>query len=274
MNYDNPQFIARVKKILLSFQRKTDCIEPKDAPRQEGEKPPQDTPLVPETTPAPERQKKTCHCKPDQTPLWKKLLETAAVLVGIYVAYIYHGQLVVMQGQLGEIVKQYPELQKSANAAKSASETAASTLISSAKQFREEQRPYIWGVPIQTQDAGVRPPSGKSGPLRLYLGVVIQIKNSGQSPATEVVSTGTRFIIGPTEDVRKKIAAYIPKYETVAGHVLVPGETNKVHDADNREEPISISNAEATNIQKDVEEAYFIGAVRYRDIFDPAVPPM
>ncbi|MFZ0940869.1 MAG: hypothetical protein WAN63_15660, partial [Candidatus Sulfotelmatobacter sp.] len=126
----------------------------------------------------------------------------------------------------------------------------------------------------QTQDAGVRPPSGKSGPLRLYLGVVIQIKNSGQSPATEVVSTGTRFIIGPTEDVRKKIAAYIPKYETVAGHVLVPGETNKVHDADNREEPISISNAEATNIQKDVEEAYFIGAVRYRDIFDPAVPPM
>jgi hypothetical protein len=79
------------------------------------------------------------YSNPDPTPLWKIMLEVGAVAVGIIVAGIYYGQLCVMRGQLGEIIKQYPELQKSAEAAKSAAETANSTL----QEIRNSERPWL-----------------------------------------------------------------------------------------------------------------------------------
>lgn len=49
-------------------------------------------------------------------------------IIGVLALCIYHGQLNVMRGQLGEIIKQYLELQKSANAADTSSRTASGAL--------------------------------------------------------------------------------------------------------------------------------------------------
>lgn len=50
-------------------------------------------PTVPPRASPPEDKKEGKKCKPDQTPWWKIVLETAVVLVGVYVATIYSGQL-------------------------------------------------------------------------------------------------------------------------------------------------------------------------------------
>jgi hypothetical protein len=103
-----------------------DSVDPQGNPDSLAAESPRDSDLVPQVT----------QCKPDQTPLWKMVLETFAVIVGIVVAGIYYGQLYVMRGQLGEIIKQYPELKKSADAAKEASDTAHDTMVLS-------ERPWV-----------------------------------------------------------------------------------------------------------------------------------
>jgi len=58
------------------------------------------------------------------------------VVVGVVAIYIYGGQLNVMRGQLGELVRQYPELKKAADAAES-------SLTSQKISFQTDQRPYV-----------------------------------------------------------------------------------------------------------------------------------
>lgn len=43
--------------------------------------------------PSPRDKNKTCHCKPDSTPMWKMIAEIGAILIGAYVAGIYYRQL-------------------------------------------------------------------------------------------------------------------------------------------------------------------------------------
>ncbi len=64
----------------------------------------------------------------------------ALAIIGVVALCIYNGQLRVMRGQLGEIIKQYPELQKSADAAKTAAEIAELS-----------ERPWIKIVGIKTR---------------------------------------------------------------------------------------------------------------------------
>ena len=47
-------------------------------------------------TPDPKNDEPRCKCRPDQTPLSKQILEAAAVIIGLYVAFIYSGQLTQM----------------------------------------------------------------------------------------------------------------------------------------------------------------------------------
>jgi hypothetical protein len=97
-------------------------------------------------------------------------------IIGIVALCIYNGQLSVMRGQLGEIIKQYPELQKSANAATSASSTANGAFEESKKEFRIQQRPYITLSELR--------PNGQlmAGDNKLLL----SIHNSGRTPALNI----------------------------------------------------------------------------------------
>jgi hypothetical protein len=64
-------------------------------------------------------------------------------LIGIAALWIYHCQLTTMQGQLDQMNKQYPEIQKSAAAAKSAADTAGQTLTQNIGAFRIDERAWV-----------------------------------------------------------------------------------------------------------------------------------
>jgi hypothetical protein len=56
--------------------------------------------LPAKTTPSPSGQQEACYCKPNQTPLWKILIETGAVFVGICAVVIISEQLYVLERQM------------------------------------------------------------------------------------------------------------------------------------------------------------------------------
>jgi hypothetical protein len=109
------------------------------------------------------------------------IINGALAIIGIVALWIYYGQLRVMRGQLGEIIKQYPELQKSADAAKSAAETANATLKSSEKSFIIDQRPYVIvegnGLHFVTY------PPVADQPIE----ITTFLKNVGKTPAIQIV---------------------------------------------------------------------------------------
>src|ERR1700683_229860 len=209
MNYDSPQFVAAIKKILGKYlQPKADRVDPKDATTEEGNKPPRDIPAISETTPPPQSYKETCHCRPDQTPLWKKLLETAAVFVGFAVAIIYHGQLTVMSGQLtemqdsgrqtdqliclyrqqlAELHKQASDTHELASQAKTQAGAALAANIQTREIFLAENRPWLSFEALGLPDAKGR--------------VTVLMKNTGKTPVTHAtdVDARTRVITGKKE---------------------------------------------------------------------------
>ena len=156
-------------------------VDPQGKPDAPPAESPADADLVPQVPPPVKSKKETTHCKPDQTPLWELVLETGAVFVGLYVAGIYHGQLQVMQGQLGEIVKQYPELQKSADAAKNATIAAHDALTRS-------NRPWVGveSMRITAPIGFIKAGSGKDITYFVSGSLEITIKNFGSSPALSV----------------------------------------------------------------------------------------
>jgi hypothetical protein len=103
-------------------------------------------------------------------------MELAAILVGLAVAIIYYAQLTAMRGQLGELIRQYPELQKSAEAAKAAAIAAQKGVEQSEKSFRLDQRawvmPFSNGTPTFVGGANITFPFG--------------VTNTGKTPAVNV----------------------------------------------------------------------------------------
>jgi hypothetical protein len=59
----------------------------------------------------------------------------ALALIGVAALCIYNGQLGVMRGQLGEIIRQYPELQKSAQAAQDGATVSKEALYAVQRAF-------------------------------------------------------------------------------------------------------------------------------------------
>jgi hypothetical protein len=152
----------------------TDSVDPQANSDSEKDKPPSNIGFPPQIPPPDEHNRKTTNCKPDQTPLWKIVLEVGAVAVGIAVAMIYYGQLKVMRGQLGEIIRQFLEIQKSANAnVKSADQTEKSVSAATAN-FKLDQRAWVGIV-------------GESGALIANAPLLARLilRNSGKTPAID-----------------------------------------------------------------------------------------
>jgi hypothetical protein len=98
------------------------------------------------------------------------------VIVGTFQACIYRGQLTVMSSQLREIIKQYPELQKSAKGAEDAAEVNKEALYS-------VQRAFLTFPPSPTIDVFANLPNNASPLFQLTM----PIENSGVTPAHQVV---------------------------------------------------------------------------------------
>jgi hypothetical protein len=147
----------------------------------------------------------------DKEPTEKRIREwlqitvnVILVVVGILAVHIYGGQLEVMRGQLGEIVRQYPEIQKQAKAATDAVNQAtiesASTKASTAKQidilqqqaraaqqslktardsFRLDERPWIF---VNRFEMPSEPQVGQDFKVKVF------VVNTGKTPAFRVMT--------------------------------------------------------------------------------------
>lgn len=74
----------------------TNGMHPQDTANAKSAGSPTDPLPATQTSPPPKTERETESCRPDQTPLWKVILETGAVFVGLYVAVVYSGQLTQM----------------------------------------------------------------------------------------------------------------------------------------------------------------------------------
>lgn len=97
------------------------AIPPEDAADKERPGSPPNTPLVSEVPPTQPHDRERCHCRPDQTPLWKQTLEYVAAVCGIALVVItlYYTRAAYRQAAASEVA---------ANAAESAADTATKTL--------------------------------------------------------------------------------------------------------------------------------------------------
>jgi len=149
---------------------------------------------------------------------------------------------------------------------------AASDAVAFARQqFRMDQRPYMSADP-----RGANKPRGQTEyfwnefiPGGVRVGISMDLKNGGKSPAVDVVNTLTQYKIGPRDEVRKGVQSYVPEYlSTTAatfvpvGGILVPGSDVK-----------TISDEEYQKLKDGTWEFYVVGAVKYRDMFQPAIDP-
>jgi hypothetical protein len=72
---------------------------------------------------------------------WLQFVVNALLaVIGVIALYIYGGQLKVMKGQLGEIIKQYPEIHTQAEAATTAVKQAAADSIDNATRVERQLR--------------------------------------------------------------------------------------------------------------------------------------
>src|ERR1700685_1921008 len=169
MDYDNPQFIAAIRRILGRYlQPDIDRISPEGAPTQEGGQPPINPSLGPDVNLPPEHENSAPHCRPDQTPTAKYVLEVlaAGILSAYTVAAILQlgamrGQLAQMQGsgkqtdqliclyrqQLLELQKQAAHTHQLAAQAKKQAEAALAANIQTREIFLAESRPWLEFVP-------------------------------------------------------------------------------------------------------------------------------
>lgn len=117
-------------------------------------------------------------------------------VIGIVALCIYGGQLRVMKGQLAEIIRQYPQLEKSARASAD-SATAAKDGVKAAndsvdaikRQMRQDQRAWVKVEPRGNPVAGGDPTNPQFN-LQLSSAepvvIPIRIMNTGKTPAIDI----------------------------------------------------------------------------------------
>jgi len=184
------------------------------------------------------------------------------VVVGLY-TYFAHGQW-------QEMIRAATATEKAATAAHSSAVTAENILKSSQQQFRTEQRPYIWATPEaighSTQDPNpfvlVPLPNGN-----YRVGLIVTYINGGHSPAQDTFASPAVIHVTPKSHLAKEVASYIPNYDR-PGEITIPQVKMVV-----RGDPIDITPAQYSAFMNGDLAIYVIGTIKYRDIFEPTIPP-
>lgn len=177
------------------------------------------------------------------------------VIVGIVAACIYGCQLSVMRGQLAEIVKQYPEIQKSAQAAQD-------SVTNADANFRRDQRAWIG---FSFVPGNITFTVGKS-----FL-VPTMLINSGKTPAKNVEGN---IVVGVFKRGRPLDFSYTPGhaiYRVAAGTIFPGGSINEsfegIEHGTGRANAIIITKPLADDILNSRSLVIVHGRITYRDIF-------
>jgi hypothetical protein len=138
------------------------AVDPKNTTNSKTPEAPKNPLFQPQIEPSPKNEKERHYCNPDSTPLWKIILEVGAVAVGLYLAWVYHGQLnqMIEANRIG----------------RESLESVQRAFVS----FREISYARIWGK----LDDG-------PGPGKHYWTFKPVIDNSGVTPALNAMTTMT-----------------------------------------------------------------------------------
>jgi hypothetical protein len=142
-------------------------------------------------------------------------------------------------------------------------ELSRKALNETVKNFRMDQRPYVFAQPIASgeNEKGERVIFEPVGQRSARINISVQITNGGKSPAMFLASTHSEIMIGPKDEVRKKARDFVEKYS--GGSILLaPGVTNVVPHG----EFTVLTSSEAVEIREGSWEVYIVGAVKYSDL--------
>jgi hypothetical protein len=255
MDYITRQFINLTKKfrkeLRQALQKQTDSISQATKAARENKQEPLPVPLpVLAELQIPEADKTEQRTQYDQSHTLQILL-TVGTWLAFLAAAVYAGiaarQLKVMRGQLGEIIKQYPEIQKSAKA-------AGDAVTDSEQQFHEGRRAWM-GTSIFLIDSYPSPFHG-----------IIEFKNSGLTPALRLkhaIQLSIRkapLLPDPTYDMKHP-------YRFTEGGATPPGGVFNSLLEDSEESPVTptvLLHDKA--IQNKAQFLYIHGELRYDDI--------
>jgi hypothetical protein len=175
------------------------------------------------------------------------IINGVLAIVGIIALCIYHGQLEVMRGQLGEISKQYPELVKSAAAAKDASDLARHAM-------HIDQRSWLsmkaTSEPLGTYVAGQK------------FDIRIHTKNSGRTPAINVKEATFRFY-SPKIKGAFPYPSFTYKDTDYVSYGSIAPDSESFSDFDFG----ILSEKAAEQIRTEQIRVYLYGRVEYSDVF-------
>jgi hypothetical protein len=189
---------------------------------------------------------------------WKAYIE----IVGIVILAAY---TTVTALQLREMIKSTGAAEEAAAAARDAANIADATLKNAQKQFRDEQRPYIWSQ------------AGPGNPLNQFIDkftdryetdIVVHIINAGRSPALDTTDTDSVTLAGPSAQVEKESCSYVPQYSH-ASTFMMPEEHGTVPTG-----PFKVLTEEQYKLWQDGKWwIRVVGAIKYHDIFQPRLDP-
>lgn len=236
------------------------AIPPEDAAHDKGAGSPPNVPFAAEIPPSPPHDRERCHCRPDQTPLWKQTLEFIAAVCGIALVIItlYYTRAAYRQAAASEIA---------ANAAKSAADTASQTLQqmkdsskanseATFSTFKQEERAYI-GVTsyVVPSDPVLVDPNGNK-----HYCIDVHFVDGGKTPA--VGNWITRKVAYGESGKSEVEGLIVPKYPNSVGEVSGPGAEKW---ATGCTEPID--DTTLGNLKNKQVVTYIYGVVQYKDIF-------
>jgi hypothetical protein len=226
-----------------------------------------------------------------------------AIAVNIVIAVIYYGQLTQMRKateastiaakaasanaeialwalagseETSAFTLQQMEVQSAAQ--KESADAAEGHLAIQQKVSRAFQRPYVWAkllwddYPIDNFHHG---PFVEWGPPGFHQATVkVQIRNSGATPAIDVLVTDPHFIWDKTPEALKKAKEFASQKQASSsiesGFVLAPNDPQLLP----MKNVIPIVEPDTfKELHWGQRTMYIVGVLQYRDIFKPSIPP-
>lgn len=181
------------------------------------------------------------------------VLSGVLAVVGIIALIIYHGQLEVMRGQLGEIVKQFPEIKKSSDAARDAADAA----LKQGQDLELSERAWIAWNFAPNKANGMHDftlaDTGKTAAIKVHGHVMLALIRKGERYAFGDDPRGYPIRLGVLE----------PTIKDKSGLIItesIPG--------DKRRRPVVWSKQLANEVQAGNAVVAAYGKIYYHDIFN------
>jgi hypothetical protein len=201
------------------------------------------------------------------------ILTLGILFVGYLQYSIYRKQARLMQYSLNQTERSVILNMGQVAIANRNAKTAEDALTNTQLQFRTEERPWIMAygaIPPGLPQAGiVVEPSGD-----VEIGFRVEGKNIGKTPAVDVDIMPYELRITPTRTMKKDLDSFVPTYKPGPPGADIPpsqGENGFVFVNKNVRNIITRNDFE--KVKTGDLTAYFIGAMRYRDLFKPEIEP-